>query len=612
MQAINAIQLALALVSNIFLLLNMARRVRFTIAQPITIIGWYLSAICIICLCATASGPLKAGLDNPEDYTWSQAFYYSIWAAILYFLCSTLMTVTFWGASTGRFSKDFDLNNSQRTLMLQTILYLMYLLLGALVFYNTEKSDPNADWSYLDAVYWANVTLFTVGFGDLTTTTALSKALLIPYAFIGVISLGLVISSIRKMILHHARRHVTVRMQEKTRKKLVRSVTMSKDDYLLQPINEPKPPRRLSIGSPRRLSIGRKSTDEQPAKKSTLTLQRRNTSELERRKAEFELGRVVQRKALSRRRWTAMATSTGVWLVFWLVGALIFLEFEREEQGWNYYDAFYLCFVTLTTIGYGDRVPKTNGGKSFFVFWSLLALPTMTVLISNAEDTVVKFIRDWTNRVGDYTVLKPAKPHKHHRSHHHRRRPHSRRCPEVVATDPEEGGKSSSVDPATVKRSGASSSETSSQQQQPPLSHAHTITDGVPPRVTHSRHLTDPLPTGRKLHLLIISEVQAVARHLRDEATYHYSFEDWAWCLRLLGEDESSPETHSQAHARTKKQRQIEFADSTGEPRLENGHQKWSWVGHRSPLMSGKDESEWIIEHLMLRLEELMTEGLTH
>ncbi len=38
--AVNAVQLVMALVSNAFLLLNMARRVRFTIAQPITITGW--------------------------------------------------------------------------------------------------------------------------------------------------------------------------------------------------------------------------------------------------------------------------------------------------------------------------------------------------------------------------------------------------------------------------------------------------------------------------------------------------------------------------------------------------------------------------------------------
>jgi|SRR3569833_2842689 len=37
---VNAIQLVLALVANFFLLFNMARRIPFTVAQPITITGW--------------------------------------------------------------------------------------------------------------------------------------------------------------------------------------------------------------------------------------------------------------------------------------------------------------------------------------------------------------------------------------------------------------------------------------------------------------------------------------------------------------------------------------------------------------------------------------------
>lgn len=37
---VNALQLVIAVISNVFLLLNMARRVRFSIAQPITIVGW--------------------------------------------------------------------------------------------------------------------------------------------------------------------------------------------------------------------------------------------------------------------------------------------------------------------------------------------------------------------------------------------------------------------------------------------------------------------------------------------------------------------------------------------------------------------------------------------
>ena len=37
---VNSLQLALAIVSNIFLSLNMARRISFSVAQPVTIVGW--------------------------------------------------------------------------------------------------------------------------------------------------------------------------------------------------------------------------------------------------------------------------------------------------------------------------------------------------------------------------------------------------------------------------------------------------------------------------------------------------------------------------------------------------------------------------------------------
>lgn len=178
---VNAIQLAIAIVSNVFLLLNMARRVRFSLAQPITIVGWYLSAICLIALNATASGPLV--IEPREEYINSQAFYYGMFAAILYFVTASLMVVTVYGAYTRHYAEDFQLTTAQRTLMLQTILFLLYLLLGALVFSTIE------DWPYLDAVYWADVTLFTVGFGDFAAASPLGRALLIPYALIGVISL---------------------------------------------------------------------------------------------------------------------------------------------------------------------------------------------------------------------------------------------------------------------------------------------------------------------------------------------------------------------------------------------------------------------------------------
>ncbi|KAF5127277.1 Outward-rectifier potassium channel TOK1 [Metarhizium anisopliae] len=207
---LNAIQLGVGVLSNIFLLLHMARRVRFTIAQPITIIGWYVSAICLVSLHATAAGPLLNGLEHPiNNIVWSQAFYYGIWAAILYFIDASLMAITFWGALYGHYENDFNLTRSQRTLMLQTMMFLTFVLLGALVFSKIEN------WDYLDGVYWADVTLFTVGFGDYVVTTTLSRALLFPYALVGITSLGLVVASIQNMVLERGGRRLDARVEEK-------------------------------------------------------------------------------------------------------------------------------------------------------------------------------------------------------------------------------------------------------------------------------------------------------------------------------------------------------------------------------------------------------------
>jgi len=32
--------------------------------------------------------------------------------------------------------------------------------------------------------------------------------------------------------------------------------------------------------------------------------------------------------------------------------------------------------------------------------------------------------------------------------------------------------------------------------------------------------------------------------------------------------------------------------------------EKWSWLGRRSPLMSGMDEPRWVLEHIMRAMEK--------
>lgn len=591
------------------------------------------------------------------------------------------MVVTFWGAMKGHYSKDFQLTNSQRTLMLQTIMFLMYLLVGALVFSTIEG------WPYLDAVYWADVTLFTVGFGDFSAATPLGRALLLPYALIGVISLGLVVGSIRSLVLERGQRQLSARLMEKKRKRtLKRMVRRGKDDILIPVVDE--------------------GDDDDYPERSTTSL-----TEYQRRKREFELMRKIQIRAEHRRRWMAMGISTTVWLMLWLVGAAIFQQCELRYQAWTYFDGFYFAFVSLTTIGYGDVTPISPAGKSFFVIWSLLALPTMTVLISNAGDTVVKFVREATDKLGTITILPDEKGFK-------------KALREMIGpmslgqvfgddSDVEESppgglGFAEEHDDDTDEAEGASVKSTRSLDREvgnvtgtstgkDPVSDdgTQTLTDGKEgkdvdekqgsstqggsptedtdqakydirrasttpaPAPTSKGHLSFKEPPGRPssskngslglersatlngkkgqndirsqtlkmsravsiprtsaeiprdvpidphdYHLLLIDEISRVTQHLKSRPPRKYDFHEWAWYLRLIGEDESSADTHKKAVPKSKKKGkdQGQGQGPEGGARDEPDKLQWSWVGSRSPLMGSQEEAEWILEKLEQKL----------
>lgn len=650
--AINGVQLAVAVIANMALLLNMTKRLRFTIAQPITIIGWYSSVLCLIVLQCVAATHLR--IDPWDEHVWSQAFYYGIYAAVLYFIDASLMVVTFWGAFTGHYDKDFLLTPSQRTLMLQTILFLMYLLIGALVFSKIEG------WPYLDAVYWADVTLFTVGFGDLSATTPLGRGLLIPYALVGVISLGLVIGSIRALVLDRGKRRIDARMIEKKRRRVVRRMTRRGDDSILEPIAE------------KESSANAKSPASEDAR----------LTEFERREKEFKLMRKIQRKAERRRRWVAMATSTSTWVVLWLVGAKIFQVSEEPYQHWSYFDGVYLGFVSLTTIGYGDLTPISNPGKSFFVFWSLMALPTMTILISDAGDTVVKGIRDATNTIGTVTILPGEQGFRKGLKEVLRQMGMGRLFNEDIKESPpgflgdaeehiddsdtedeederhgygglragesdqreldaERGGtrkadkeraqdrdrategmrqrlRRRSEDAGSTRSSHNGSSDQRSSPRRastmksyrPSSSHSkhHQEGAGFPRTISMAREdLPNEIPKDKnEYHILLLEEIARVTQHLKSQPPRKYSWAEWAWYLRLIGEDEGNAQTHRKAkpHVHAKSGQAAAGGESSDENDKSVGQTQWSWVGSRSPLMGSQEEAEWILEKLTQKLTQ--------
>ena len=133
------------------LLSHITGRVSFAIAQPAVIILYYMTSFLLIGLVAAAPAHLElpAGMVR----TFSQAYYYAIITAAVMFLLGSMMAITAYGVYIGRYSRDFKLTMSQRTLVFQTTTFIGYILAAGAVYSRIEG------WDYLDGVYYVDVTI---------------------------------------------------------------------------------------------------------------------------------------------------------------------------------------------------------------------------------------------------------------------------------------------------------------------------------------------------------------------------------------------------------------------------------------------------------------------
>ncbi|KAJ5297008.1 uncharacterized protein N7443_007901 [Penicillium atrosanguineum] len=530
--AINAISLFFALVANLALSLNMARRIRFAVAQPIIIAGWYLSSGLLIGILI----PFGVLMYKPENdgHIYTQGYFYGTFAAGLYFIIASLMAVTAWGASKGHYSREFKLTTSQRTLMLQTIVFFIYLLGGSAVYARVEG------WRFLDALYWADYTLLTIGVGNFAPATHLGRGLLFPYAVGGIVILGLIISSIRTLTLEHGRQKIAAMLTDRTRRLIVKEASSEKN--------------RLS-------GIVPSLNDNDPAIAQ---------NEREKHKREFITMRRVRQLAEVQHKWISLGISLTTWMVLWFIGAVVFWRSESYFS-WSYFEALYFAYTTLLTIGYGDIYPVSSLGKAFFVFWSLLAVPSITILISNIGDTLIRFLRDVTLFLGEITILPGDEPfHDRVKALLHI----SWRDKWLQETTGEKDNAEDMlkenghrVDQAKSTNPRVMESEEHKKEER-----AHERGDIAAENIHH-------------YHYLLFREVRKMTDFAMSDMAKQFDYLEWEYYLALISGKHrpSAPGTKDDNESDDEAQRVL---------------RDWSWIDHKNPLLGEKSEVQWLLAAL--------------
>ncbi|CAG8095734.1 unnamed protein product [Penicillium salamii] len=565
--ALNAVSLVCGIVGNAFLLFNFTQIVRYIIALPVTIILWFLATgiLCGITIAIDIYAP-----PIGDDRVFSQAYWSAVIAACLYFVLSIILMINMLGYFLGKYPQHFSLTDEQRTLILQMTAFVIWLLIGAAIFQRVLGI------SFADALYFCDVTVLTLGFGDITATSSVGRGLVWPYAVIGIIILGLVVGSIHKFAREvHYDNVIQKHIEQKRQTTFDRSLgteefcaskgksSIGNIDPPMEASKNPNFPNHRSR-RPIRNTLSAIAAGRRP-----------KINIIREEKDRFDAMRRIQYDTLRFRRWNDLIISIIAFGIVWSCGAVVFWRLEDL----TYFDSLYFCFASLLTIGYGDFTPQSNAGRPFFVLWSLIAIPTMTMLISQMSDTIVASFKSATSSVADYVVLPQSHLYKSFLG----------RIPWVAQLMlsreekkrlkrgfPLEGADKAEADespnPTTTNDSNGSGD--------PAAAHPHRTLEEL---------VRDPSPL--ELAQQLAFAIRRATRHAREGKRKRYCYEEWVEFTRLIKFTDPRARPPSQKS-------QPEALGSLELNEDEYGLLNWDWIGENSPMLAKQTEPEWVLDRL--------------
>ncbi|GJJ10621.1 hypothetical protein Clacol_004848 [Clathrus columnatus] len=338
-----------------------------------------------------------------DGFTYGQPYWLVVASTVVSLFTTVTLLWDLW--KTPDFSKSGSgLTHKQRSLVVIVIVLLCWITFGGLV------NSILLHLTYIDGLYFTVVSIETIGFGDIHPNSTSSRIFAIIYNSIGIITIGIAISTARETVIEsfevsYRRRLSEVATRREEFKKIKERQRTRKHviERMLRMAGQPS-------YIPDAMKPGKMRLNEEGLTPAQLTSAENETLFLMNRKHHYQLrgssphensftsgGRqgVTFDRTFSLDSTVSDIVSSQMYEENYRDFKLSILREERREfaakmgavifsqtEKWSYGISLYFCFVAFSSIGYGDYSPETPAGRSVFVVWALLGVGTMTILVS--------------------------------------------------------------------------------------------------------------------------------------------------------------------------------------------------------------------------------------
>ncbi|KAI1315057.1 Potassium channel [Mortierella claussenii] len=220
------------------------------------------------------------------------------------------------------------LSATLKALIISSFNMTIVIIIGAAIYSSLE------DWSFDQAVNFCIVSFATIGYGNLSPKSVGGRVIFFFYGLLGISSLGFFVVSLRNAVIEQFQWRLVERFSKPAHLTRVQTRMSAKD--ISFPVARFEEEQRVKI--------------------------------------------MVKRKMMVR--------MICIWIVMWFGGAGVFCAFET----WTFLESLYFCFVTLTTIGFGDYVPNEPGSIEFWNVYVFVGLAVFAYILSLSSESMASQI----------------------------------------------------------------------------------------------------------------------------------------------------------------------------------------------------------------------------